>query len=191
MARVFSLAVDEFEIPSIHHLELEWAGAAHEQLARQIGFQDQFRRLYRHIFLQLQSVPADRRNLPPMPLSLSVRAGAIKAYVLLTVSIAEGALAALGDERGLGARPGELYQRTFGQLLSAWVENSVPRPEVAEIWDHLQLLNRYRNYVHLNRAVQQQVTWQDVIQNEQVILDAAERVVAHLKELCHIFRDDP
>ncbi len=189
MPRIFSLANPEFEIPSISHLELEWAGAAQEDLARQIGFQDQFRRLYRHIFLSLQSVPAENPDWNPRPLALSVRAGAIKTYVLLSVSIAEGALAALGEERNLGRRNGDLFQRTFGSLLAAWEENGQPRPEVADVWEDMQLLRRYRNYVHLNRAAQEQAEWQEILENEQRIFVAADNVVNHLRNLCHIFRD--
>jgi hypothetical protein len=189
MPRIFSLANPEFEIPSINHLELEWAGAAQGDLARQIGFQDQFRRLFRYIFLNLQSVPGERPNWNPRPLALSVRAGAIKTYVLLSVSIAEGALAALGEERNLGRREGELFQRTFGGLLTAWEENGRPRAEVANIWEDMQLLKRYRNYVHLNRAAQEEAGWQEILENEQHVLGAADNVVSHLRNLCHIFRD--
>lgn len=188
MTRIFSLANPEFEIPSINHLELEWAGAAQGDLARQIGFQDQFRQLFRHLFQNLQSVPTENPGWNPIPISLSVRAGAVKTYVLLSVSIAEGALAALGEERGLGRREGELFQKTFGPLLTAWEEDGQPRPEVDDIWEDMQLLKRYRNYVHLNRAAQDEAAWQGILENEENILRASDRVVDHLRRLCHVFR---
>lgn len=189
MSRFFSLANPEFEIPPVNHLEMEWAGAAHGDLARQIGFQDQFRQLFRHVFLNLQSVPSESPDWSPRPLSLSVRAGAVKTYVLLSVSIAEGALAALGEERQLGRREGRLFQMTFGELLRAWEEDGRPRPEITGIWDDMQLLKRYRNYVHLNRAAQEEATWQGILENEQNILAACDRVVNRLRTLCHVFRD--
>ncbi|MBO6598024.1 MAG: hypothetical protein JJ952_19465, partial [Pseudomonadales bacterium] len=135
MPRKFTLDDDEFDIPSIDWLELNWGGAANRNLAREIGFQEQFRKLFRFTFSNLRSVPAENPGLNPIRLSLSVRAGVLKTYVLLTVSIAEGALSALGEERNLGRREGELYDRTFGQLLGVWKENEEPRPEVAAIWD--------------------------------------------------------
>ena len=169
MPRIFSLAEPVFDIPMVNHLELEWAGAAHEELARQIGFQDQFRQLYRHIFMSLQSVPQENSDWRPRPLALSARAGAIKTYVLLTVSIAEGALAALGEERQLGRREGELSENIC-QLLDAWQVDDQPRLEVAGIWDDLQLLKTYRNIVHLNRAAQHRATWQEILERENEIL---------------------
>lgn len=189
MRRIFTLENPEFDIPSVHHLEMEWEGAAHRDLARQIAFQDQFRQLYQHVFLNLESVPASSPSLRAIPLALSARAGAIKTYVLLSVSIAEGALAALGEERGLGRQDGELFKKPFGGLLAVWEENGRPRPEVAEIWEDLQILKRYRNYVHLNRAAQDQAEWQEIIANERQILDAAEHVVNELRSLCHVFRE--
>jgi hypothetical protein len=115
----------------------------------------------------------------------------VKTYVLLAVSIAEGALAALGEERHLGRRPGELYQKTFGQLLEVWKDGDNPRDEVAEIWEDLLTLRRYRNVVHLNRAAEDNITWQQILENEAPILDSADRVVDHLRNLSHIFRDAP
>ena len=189
MPRILSFANAEFEIPSINHLELEWAGAAQGELARQIGFQDQFRQLFRHVFESLQSVPSENPDWNPRPLAFSARAGAIKTYVLLSVSISEGALAALGEERQLGRREGDLFQKTFGALLTAWEQDGRPRAEIADIWDDMQLLKRYRNYVHLNRAAQDEVSWQGILENERQILAACDRVVDRLRELCHVFRD--
>ena len=189
MARRFSLREPLFDIPTINYLEMEWAGAAEKSLAREIGFQDQFRQLYRHLFTNLESVPADNPDWALRPLSLSVRAGAIKTYVLLSVSIAEGALSALGEEHGLGRRAGDLYRKPFGALLGAWSDGDVPRAEVAGIWDDLQLLLRYRNFIHLNRAAGDDEGWQGILNREQEILGAADRAIDHLKELCHVFRD--
>jgi hypothetical protein len=188
--RRFSLADPDFEIPPIHHLELEWAGASHTDLARQIGFQDQFRQFFRYLLGNLQSCPTKSPEWSPQSLSLSLRAGAIRTYMLLSVSIAEGALAALGEERKLGKKPGELYQRTFGSLLAAWEKNGQPRSEVEVIWPELQTLKRYRNYVHLSRAAtDEEAYWKEILEKEQELLDAADAVVSHLRDLCHVFRD--
>lgn len=192
MARRFSLNNPDYEIPIIGHLELEWAGAAHQELARQIGFQDQFRQLFKHLYQNLQSVPSDNPEWIPRPLSLSVRAGAVKTYVLLTVSIAEGALAALGEERGLGKKKGELYGRMFGGLLSAWELDGAPHNDVIGIWEHLQLLKKYRNYIHLNKAAQDEgSSWQDIVENEERIINACDVVIDTLRNMCHVFREEP
>ena len=188
--RRFSLNNPDFEISPIHHLELEWSGAAHQSLARQLGFQVQFAQFLRHLLDNLQSVPVEHLDWRPMSLSLSVRAGAVRTYVLLAVSIAEAALAALGEERGLGRRPGELYDKTFGGLLKVWEDNGQPRQEVAAIWQHLQLLKAVRNYVHLpNAAGADDAHWQEVLARQNDILVAADTVIDHLRDLCHVFRD--
>lgn len=188
--RRFSLANPDFTIPSISHLELEWAGAAHTALAQQLGFQVQFAEFFKHLLDNLQSVPAEHLDCRPSPLSLSVRAGAIRMYVLLAVSIAEAALAALGEERGLGRRPGELFERPYGGLLKAWENSGEPHPEIQSIWNELQLLKAVRNYVHLpNAASTEQAHWQEILSQERDILRAIDSVIAHLRNMCHVFRN--
>lgn len=188
--RRFSLRNPDFDISPIHHLELEWAGAAHQPLARQLGFQVQFAQFFKHLLENLQSVPAENPGWRPVALSLSIRAGAIRTYVLLAVSIAEAALAALGEERGLGRRSGELYERAFGGLLKAWEDNGQPRQEVAEIWQHLQLLKAIRNYIHLPIAAgADDAYWQEILAREGDILTACDGVIDHLRGMCHIFRE--
>jgi hypothetical protein len=190
--RRFTLANPDFEIPSIHHLEWEWAGAAHTALARQLGFQVQFAEFFKYLLSNLQSVPADHPDWRPSPLSLSVRAGAVRTYVLLAVSIAEAALAALGEERNLGRRRGELFERTYGGLLKAWEDSGEPRPEIRSIWTDLLLLKNVRNYVHLpNAASTEQAHWQEILSQEHEILRASDSVIEHLRNMCHVFRDEP
>ena len=188
--RIFSLRDSEFEIRPIHHLELEWAGVANQELARQIGFQIQFSQFFRHLLENLQSAPVEHPDWQPVPLSLSLRAGAIRTFVLLTVSIAEAALAALGEERGLGRKPNEIFDRTFGQLLNAWRHEGQPRPEIAEIWDNLQLLKDVRNYIHLPKAAGNDAAhWREILAREQEIVAACEAVTDRLRDLSHVFRD--
>ncbi|MGO1003241.1 hypothetical protein [Lysobacter sp. CA196] len=188
--RRYSLNNPDFDISPIHQLELEWAGAAHQALARQLGFQVQFAQFFKHLLENLQSVPVDHPDWQPMGLSLSVRSGAIRTYVLLAVSIAEAALAALGEERGYGRRPNELYARTFGGLLKAWEDNGQPRPEIANIWDQLQVLKAVRNYIHLpNAADADDAHWREILARQNEILVACDTVIDHLRDLCHIFRD--
>lgn len=188
--RRFSLNNPDFEISPIHHLELEWAGATHQSLARQLGFQVQFAQFFKHLLENLQSVPTQNPDWRPVALSLSVRAGAVRTYALLAVSIAEAALAALGEERGLGRRPGELYDRTFGALLKAWEDDGQPPQEMVAIWQHLQLLKDVRNYIHLSRAAgADEAYWQEILARERDILAACDAVVDHLRDMCHVFRD--
>lgn len=188
--RRFSLANPDFEIPPIDYLELEWAGAADRPLARQLGFQTQFARFFEHLLHNLQSVPSETPNWQPTPLDLSLRAGVICTYVLLTVSIAEAALAALGEERRLGRRAGALYGQTFGALLDSWCAAGQPKEEIADIWPQLQLLKDVRNYVHLpNAANNDEAYWRQILAREAEIVAAANSVIDHLRNMCHIFRD--
>ena len=188
--RRFSLANPDFEIPPIDQLELEWAGAADRSLARQLGFQVQFAQFFEHLLRNLQSVPSETPNWRPTPLDLSLRAGVIRTYVLLTVSVAEAALAVLGERRQLGRRRDDLYNRTFGALLEVWRSDGQPRQEIEAIWPQLQLLKDVRNYVHLpNAANNDEAYWRQILAREDEIIAASNAVIHHLQNMCHIFRD--
>ena len=75
-----------------------------------------------------------------------------------------------------------------------WVPNPVlpgqPRPEIAEIWDNLQLLKDVRNYIHLPKAAGNDAAhWREILAREQEIVAACEAVTDRLRDLSHVFRD--
>jgi hypothetical protein len=181
--RIFSLANGEFQVPAAGGLEFGWA-ALEPEIRSQIAFQEQFLRFLRHLYQNLQSVPIENPHWNPTPLSLSLKAGALKTYILAAVSIIEGALAELATIRGLGEREA-LHRKAFGSLLRSVEGNAALRAEFDPIWNHLVLLKRYRNFVHLgNAASAAEAYWQDVLNNEAPLLAACDTTIQWLSEKC-------
>jgi hypothetical protein len=184
--RRFFLSNPDFEVPSNQGLVFNWS-ALDTELAYQIAFQQQFLRFYKHLLENLQSVPSENPEWAPRQLSLSLRAGAVKTYVLIGVSIAEAALFGLAVRRGLGTR-NQLRRHTYGQLLGVWSEEGEPRPEVQEIWAQLRLLNRYRNHIHLaNAADDPHAYWDEILNQENDLIGAVDVVVQELSNSCDAF----
>jgi hypothetical protein len=118
------------------------------------------------------------------PLGLSVRAGAIKAAVLICASIAEAVLRASAETRGYPL-PREPYRRTFGKVLDAWKqEDGKPRSDVAAIWPTLQNLRDIRNNIHLFKAADDpSASFDTILELEERILADAQAAIRHLSEL--------
>jgi hypothetical protein len=177
----FSLKETDFEVPAVGVLIFGWAGLDDSEIMSQLCFQQQFLSFFRYLIMNLQSTPQERPNLQPQPLSLSLRAGALKAYVQSAVSIIEGALAELGVIRGLGERD-FLHRKTFGALLDLWKGAS---EELVPIWKQLQLLKTYRNFVHLgNAAANADSYWKDLLNRESDLLGACDEVILWLSSKC-------
>lgn len=152
-------------------------------MVSQLAYQEQFLRFFRFVLENLQSTPAENPNWAPRALSLSLRAGAIKAYVQLAGSIIEGALAAQAARIGIDQAE-RLYRKPLGPLLRAWMRDGAPRPELAAIWDDLQMLKRYRNFIHLGNAAENpDAYWQEVVGAEEALLGAADRAIEHLSTI--------
>ncbi len=179
MPRSFSFLNPNYEPPNAMAMRVfGWQNMTNREVAEQISFQQQL--LY---FLEYQldnlvhsdPLQPDRR---PMPLGLSLRAGVVKAYALAAASIIEGALSELGSLRGHDAEM--LHRKPLGGVLTYFSQH-MPH-EIAEITDDLQVVKRYRDYVHLGRAAQNAETsyWENVLANERNIRDAVDRVISHL-----------
>ena len=181
--RVFSLRNPHFEIPAQATLAAGWPTLQFE-IREQIAYQEQFLKFFRHLFENLQSVPEERPNWNPWGISLSLRAGAIKVYVLGAVSIIEGALAELAVTRGLGTREA-LHKRSFGQLLE--IAERVPsvRAELEPIWTSLRFLKKYRNFIHVgNAANDSDAYWREILNNEVALFQACDTVISWIAAKC-------
>lgn len=186
--RIFSLRNNRASIPQANVAIFKWA-ALDIEVARQIGFQEQYLNFHKYLLENLQSVPEESQHYAPRPISLSLRAGAVKAYVVLACSIIEGVLANWGAKQAVSPKPETLLKKPLGGLLRAWcIEDGLPRDEIAPIWNDLTLLHEYRNFVHLGRAVgNDNAYWQNVLERENDLVEAADRCVAYLAECCKGF----
>jgi hypothetical protein len=155
-------------------------------IAHQLAFEEQYLKFQRHLLENLQSVPSGSSRYAPSLLALSLRAGAVKSYIVFASSIIEGALAAWGENLGLTTTPGSLYKKTLGGLLSKWESGGTPRVVVAPIWAHLQLLKEYRNFIHLARAAASpDAYWQQILDREAELLTAADETIEYLSNQCN------
>lgn len=182
-ARIFSLANPQFEIPETCGLQFSWASLDGE-IGLQVAFQEQFLCFYRYLYENLQSTPKTDPNQGPYKLSLSLRAGALKIYILAACSIIEGVLAELAAMRDLGDQE-ELHRLSFGRLLQKFERERAVLDEFQPIWGHLKLLKKYRNFVHLgNAAKSEQAYWRDILDQEANLLDACDESIRWLSDKC-------
>jgi hypothetical protein len=176
------------ELPPLARLQLVWAEVPDESLRQMIIAEHQYLHFHRFMLQRLYCTAPGRLAQKPweQPLGLSVRAGAIKAMILLTSSIVEAALMSHAVERGYNL-PAQVHRRTFGKVLEAWRVDDQPRPDVAGIWDDLRTLQSYRNHVHLKRAAEEpEARWQNLLENEQSLVRLCQRVLDHVAALKRI-----
>ena len=183
--RIFSLRQPRYEIPPAVGFVFRWAGLPME-IAQQLAFEEQYLQFQKYLLQNLQSVPQENPNWVPMSLSLSIRAGAVKAYVVFAASIVEGALAAWGERIGVAGQ-GQLLSKPLGAVLRAWeLDDGQPREEIAAVWPQLQLIKTYRNFVHMGRAAAEaDAYWANLLAQEAALLLAVDETLAHLSRNCN------
>jgi hypothetical protein len=181
--RFFSLRDPYFDIPRQAGLAFGW-GKLSWPVMEHVAYQEQFLHFFRYLFDNLQSNPEENADWKPMPLSLSLRAGAIKVYVLSAVAILEGALAELAAQAGIGEAD-KLYRRSFGAILDLIETNNAMRAEFEPVWEGLKLLQKYRNFVHVGNAAKDQgAYWKEITNNETAIFRACDETLAFLSKKC-------
>jgi len=160
----------------------KWQHLANQDVQYAIAAEEQYLDFHLFMLNNLRHTRAGQVAQPPYAyeLGLSVRAGAVKAAVLIAASIVEAALRALAEARGYNLNQ-DPKRRTFGNVIRAWENNGAPRPEVAEVWSDVKAMHEVRNFVHLHKAAQDvDAAWEQVLQSEQSLLQGALNVIAHI-----------
>ena len=186
------MAVDFFfdpatvAIPTLSDLRWKWSGVSDLTVREMIVQEEQYLTFHRAMLDRVRSTEAGAVRNPTwrLPLDISVRAGAVKAAALVCGSIAEAALRHHAERRSFPL-PANPRHRTFGKVLAAWeISDSVPQPDVAEIWSEVKRLHDLRNNIHLFCAAEAGTAdFNSVLAQEREILAAGERVVDHLAAL--------
>lgn len=185
------MAVDFFfnpptvSLPSVATLENEWSNVLDPTIRKQIAYEYQYLRFHVWMLKNIRSTREGCAGAPPYEkeLSLSVRAGAIKASILICASIAEAALRAHAERRAYPLLPNS-HHRTFGKVLSVWKTGSSPRPDVAPIWLGLEELRESRNRIHLYQAAANPAAYfETVISKEVSTFTNAKAVLSHIKTI--------
>jgi hypothetical protein len=172
-------------IPAIKKLEELWGNIPDKDIQRQICYEHQYLDFHVWFLQNIRSTKTDCASKPPYKkeLGLSVRAGAVKAAVLICASIAEAALRAHAERRGYPL-PSDPKQRMFGMVLKSWKDGPRPRDDIKHIWDKITELQDARNNVHLHKAAKDtKAYFTGVLEREQKTLSNAKEVLKHLQML--------
>ena len=153
----------------------KWQRLKNPAVQYAVAAEEQYLSFHLYMLKQLRHTEAGKCSEPPyaMELDLSVRAGAVKAAILIAASIIEAALRSLAELRGypLNADP---KKRTFGNVIRSWEVNGQPQPEVAAIWPQIKAMHETRNYVHLHKAAgSPDASWPEVLKSEEALLNGA------------------
>ncbi len=171
----------DFQIPTLQEIGADWQYIPDPQIRSMVSVECQY--LSFHLFL-LESLHyhwgKSETVWKESKIDLSVRAGAVKAAILLFASIAEAVLRAHAEKRGYNL-PAKEHQRTFGTVLNAWEEAG--KAEAKVIWEDLNELRDHRNLVHLYAAAEKSKDWRTVLEAEEGLVSSGLRVIEFLKHL--------
>lgn len=163
----------------------KWQHLTDNDIRYSIAAEEQYLNFHLYMLENLRHTKAGHLSQPPYEyeLGLSVRAGAVKAAVLMAASILEAALRGLAEARGypLKADP---RRRTFGNVISAWEQDGAPRPDVAPIWSDVKSMHEVRNFVHLHKAAKDtDAAWANILQSEEALLSGALKAIEHVSKI--------
>jgi len=183
MAADFFFQNPTFEIqPLLPVAVFKWQRLGNPEVQYAIAAEEQYLQFHMYMLQNLRHTRAGQLADPPYryELGLSVRAGAVKAAVLIAASITEAALRALAEARGYPLNQ-DPRRRTFGNVIRAWEIAGAPRPEVVDIWPQVKAMHVTRNFVHLHAAAgADEGAWAKVLQSENDLLEGALRVIEHV-----------
>jgi hypothetical protein len=172
-------------LPTVASIEMEWANVPDADVRKQIAYEYQYLRFHVWMLIEMRTTRAGSVSAPPYEhqLAFSLRAGAIKAAILISASISEAALRSHAERRGYALSP-DLHRRTFGNVLKAWKISNRPRPDITPIWNELETLRLSRNRIHLHTAIGDPAAlFSAVNANEAGIFQELKKILNQLKLL--------
>lgn len=181
MARLFSFEPASFDVPKLVRFVFAWEHIPDAVVSNAIAVEHQYLEFHKYMLTSIRHAdPKYPRHA--IPLGLSVRAGIIKAAILLYGSIAEAALRSHAEKRGIGLAPEE-NRRTFGNVIYSWKNDAAEFPTIEPIWNDLVALLESRNMIHLFKSIQTEKDFSDIIRSEEPLLSTGERVIEFLQKI--------
>lgn len=162
------------------------------EVERQLGFEEQYLSLQRHLLKNLittdwaNNSDCANKSESEQQLKSSLRAGAIKSYVVFSASIIEGVLAALAEKFDLPKKNirRDFFKMTLGELLEFWMSNGKAKAQIEDICSDLELIIEYRNFIHLQNASNNpKAYWQAINKNEAQLLAKIDKTIKHLRDI--------
>lgn len=185
MAVDFYFNPHSHSIPSLAGLRVHWSNVPNDDVVEAIATEAQYLDFHMYVLKSTKHTKHGCLTAPPYEyqLGLSVRAGAIKAALLLTASIAEAVLRAHAEKRSYPLAK-DTKRRTFGNVLNAWKAGGKPRKDIAAIWSDLERLRDVRNNVHLFKsAYDPSASFVQVLVEEKSLMGATNKIIDHLQKL--------
>jgi hypothetical protein len=176
MAADFFFHEPTFEIQGLKPVAIfKWQRLRNSEVQYAIAAEEQYLNFHLYMLSNIRHTQAGCLAKPPYvyELGLSVRAGAVKAAVLVAASIVEAALRTLAEMRGYPLNK-DPKRRTFGNVIRAWENNGTAMKEVACVWTSIKALHETRNFVHLHKAASDaDAAWANVLRDEETLLNGA------------------
>lgn len=186
MAADFFFQNPTFEIQPLRAIAVfKWQRLQNSEVQYAIAAEEQYLHFHLYMLGNLRHTQAGKLAQQPYAyeLGLSVRAGAVKAAILIASSIVEAALRALAEMRGYPLNK-DPRKRTFGNVINAWEEAGAPRPDVVAIWPYVKAMHETRNFVHLHKAaIDTDAAWDNVLKYERSLLDGALATIEHVAKI--------
>lgn len=186
MAADFFFETPTFEIQPLKAVAVfKWQHLKNPDVQYAIASEEQYLSFHLFMLRSLRHTEPGRAASPPYAyeLGLSVRAGAVKAAIMVAASIVEAALRALAELRGYQLNK-DVRRRTFGNVIGAWEMSGTPQPDVAAVWENVKAMHQVRNFVHLHKAAgDADAAWESVLINERALLDGALVAIEHVSKI--------
>ena len=167
-------------IPKVKDLEREWANVPNPTVRTIVAREHQYLKLHGLLLMELRHTKDGRAGSPPYKstLNYNLRAGFIKATLLVAASICEAVLRAHAEKRKYTLP--KKKQRTFGVVLNAWKGKT----DLAHLYGDLEALKDIRNNIHLFVAASSATgDYKQVLKQEKAMLSDARRLIDELKKL--------
>jgi hypothetical protein len=184
MPRDFYFSPPTCSLRTLGELRADWINIKDVKVRNVVAVEAQYIEFHRFVLKNVRHVEQGATLASGMPLGMSVRAGALKALMLMSAAVCEAVLRYHAERRGYSL-PNQAKHRTYGKVLDAWKDASgSPHPEVAAVWPVLTSLRKHRNNVHLfSAAADSQAEFEYINKAELKILKGIDDTFPSLQAL--------
>src|SRR4051794_40953254 len=116
MARDFYFSPPTCSIRSLGELRTDWTNVQDLKVRHVVAVESQYILFHRFVLKSVRHVDEGMKPVAGIPLGRSVRAGALKALMLMAASVCEAVLRYHAERRGY-ALPSNPKHRTYGKVL--------------------------------------------------------------------------
>jgi hypothetical protein len=184
MARDFYFEPKTCVLRTLGELRTDWINIKDPKVRHVVAVEAQYIAFHRFVLSNVRHVEQGTTLADGILIGRSVRAGALKALMLMAAAVCEAVLRYHAEQRGYPL-PNQAQHRTYGKVLDAWKDASGnQRPEVAGMWPVLTSLRKHRNNVHLfSAAADTQAEFEYINSAESKILNGIDYTFPRLQAL--------